>query len=370
MAEITVGDLGLLEHIQTVPEQLDGERRERLENAGKALSFGLSFFDEALKGIYPSDVVLVGADPGVGKTKMASIIADVNATQGKRILYLALEAENREIARRIKFCELSRLMLADRHPQHHRMNFGDWIYGLLDNITADYESKADAEMREKYKSMRVFYRNFNRFGAEEFKRLFMAEKDHFDLLLCDHLHYFDSDDDNENRAMKAIVKGIRDCALIGHKPVVLVGHIRKRDKRFRELVPDLDDFHGSSDIGKIATKAVTLAPYYDGANHPIYPTVLKACKFRFGSVVTRHIALTNFNIQTDTYGTDYVMGSQIRGGDGYEFSPHADMYKVPPWATSNRIPTFAAPPIEQHQSQQKKMLWSQQLKKGRLNNGF
>ena len=61
-----------------------------------------------------------------------------------------------------------------------------------------------------------------------------------------------SDDPNENRAVKNIVKRIRDVSLAIGVPVIVVAHLRKKDRIPRPLAPDLDDFHGASDITKIA----------------------------------------------------------------------------------------------------------------------
>src|SRR5690348_4241502 len=89
--------------------RIKGERVERLEMAKRRLSFGVKFLDDALGGIAQKDIVLLGAKTGIGKTTMASIIAESNAEKGRHVHYFALEAEDREIERRIKFRILSRL---------------------------------------------------------------------------------------------------------------------------------------------------------------------------------------------------------------------------------------------------------------------
>ncbi len=46
---------------------------------------------------------MLGAKTGIGKTALATITALHNCQQGKRVHYFALEAEEREIERRMKF---------------------------------------------------------------------------------------------------------------------------------------------------------------------------------------------------------------------------------------------------------------------------
>ena len=61
------------------------------------LSFGVKFLDDAMIGIYPSDLVLFGAPTGAGKTQFCVNCIMANVNRGKKVHMIALEAEKAEI---------------------------------------------------------------------------------------------------------------------------------------------------------------------------------------------------------------------------------------------------------------------------------
>ena len=96
----------------TFAQHLDENRNLRRENAEKCLTFGVEYLDRALGGIFPRDLVLVGADTGIGKTELVTGIARANARKpplglGKRVHGFFLECDDGEIQERIKWRLLS-----------------------------------------------------------------------------------------------------------------------------------------------------------------------------------------------------------------------------------------------------------------------
>jgi hypothetical protein len=304
---------------RTFGERLKDERAGRLGMSGKTLSFGVAFLDKALGGIFPHDLVLIGAKTGLGKTALASLIAITNALRGKRVHYFALEAEEAEIERRIKFAQLAKHMQRVVSGEHRRLNFLDWYRGRLDEYTAGYEEEIETTLGKAFKTLHTFYRE-REFYAESFDQMATEVQDETDLLVLDHLHYVDSEDPSENRGIKQIVKRVRDVALRIGKPVVLVAHIRKTDRRNPQIVPGLDDFMGSSDIPKIATKAVMIAPAYDQPSDDpcLWPTYLYPAKCRFDGTRTRYIGLTVFDARSNLYLENFTLGRPSIGGDEFQ----------------------------------------------------
>lgn len=309
-------------------ERLKGERTKRLASSGRILTFGVKFLDVALGGIFQNDLLLLGAKTGAGKTALAARIAYANAQRGKRVHYFALEAEEDEIERRIKFQCVAELVRRRGVQWEHHLNFLDWYAGRVDELTAFYEDIVDKELGDRLKTLSTFYRTTD-FYAEHLEKMMLAIQDQTDLVVLDHLHYVDSEDPNENRGYKAIVKKVRDSALSIGKPVVLVAHVRKGDRRSAQLVPSIEDFHGTSDVPKVATKAVMIAPAFDQESDAswLWPTYLSPVKCRFDGARTRYVGLVNFDVRLGTYEEDFDLG-QIKGD---KFEP-VDNSKLPQWA--------------------------------------
>jgi hypothetical protein len=133
------------------------------------------------------------------------------------------------------------------------------------------------------------------------------------MFVIDHLHYIDTADENELRAVRDMVSRIRDMALGLGKPVVLVAHLRKQDAA--SLVPNENDFHGSSNVVKIATHAVMLAraphdPSLQAAN--IRRTFVHVPKDRRDGA-TGMVALMEYDTDAGMYRRGYQLGRVAKG---------------------------------------------------------
>lgn len=325
--------LKLYGNLRSADERMREERGPRIQNGSQRLTFGVGFLDDAFGGIYPNDLILLGAKTGFGKTQLVTLMAMHSARMGKRVHFFALEAENYEIERRLKYQRLSDLFYADPNRPRIYLNYMDWYYGLFDQELAPYEEQIQAE-GSLCPGLKTYYRDGD-FTAETFERLFLGIKDQTDLVIIDHLHYFDSDDENENRALKNIVKKIRDCALIAGKPIILVAHIRKSDRKQKQLIPSLEDFHGSSDIGKICTKAVTIAPCFNGQDKKQRPTYFQILKCRADGTRTSTVGLCAYNFSSQRYEQNYFIG-RVNETDN-EFTAFG-ANEIPFWAKKSRLP--------------------------------
>jgi replicative DNA helicase len=309
------------------------ERTQRLENAKDVLPFGVKFLDAALGGIVKSDVVLIGAKTGIGKTELSRYIAMYNAARGKRVHFLALEAEINEIEQRTKYTVLADMVYRDKSidpMQRLQLNYMDWYLGRLDDLTKRHEQAVDKILAEQLTTLHTLYR-VRDFTVNELERKFDEIAQETDLVVIDHLHYIDTPDPNENRGYKVIIKRVRDLALNLGKPVIVVAHLRKSDRARPTLVPETDDFHGTSDVPKMATKAIMLAPARDrpsGARH-IWNTYIAPVKCRIEGSRTRYVAVVPFDATTNSYQDSFVLGQMVKGGT--EFEPLPDE-QLPAWA--------------------------------------
>lgn len=300
------------------PQRLVGERADRLHAGKTVLSFGVKFLDDAMGGITRRDLILVGAKTGAGKTQLALNVAIANCRAGRRVHYFALEAEDRELERRMKFQILASAYYRSAvSPQ--RLRYIDWYNGRADGVLEIFEERADREVAELLKNLNTYYR-VESFTGDDFAKHLAAIRDDTDLVILDHFHYVDSDDDNENRGHKALVKLIRDSALRADRPVLVVGHVRKSDPRIAPLIPTEEAFHGSSDIVKIATKAIMIAPDYgtESGDPSLWATYMQIAKCRQDSSLTRYAARLLYDTRTDSYRPEYSLGRLINGGREFE----------------------------------------------------
>lgn len=330
---------------KSVSERIKGERTDRLASAKRILSFGVSFLDDCLGGIFPNDLIVLGAKTGVGKTALSTIIAHEAVKQGKRVHYFALEAEDREIERRLKFREISEMVYRapELAKQRHRMNYMDWYTAKVDGMTGDAIDQAvEDKIAARYKTLFTYYKQ-GEFDSDQLARQVLAIQDQTDLVVLDHLHYIDVPADNEQRGVKEIVKRIRDISLNLGKPVIVVAHLRKSDRRTATLVPDIDDFHGTSDITKIATKCILLSRASDQESQAphLWPTYIYAPKCRQEGSRTRYGAVLNFNARGSEYEKEYVLGRFNSMATEFE---EVDRAEVPHWAVNAVLP----PPSETH----------------------
>lgn len=274
----------------------------------KLLSFGNVYLDDAFRGIFPSDVVLVGASSGLGKTQFCVNVALANLENNKRVHFFALEAEYGEIERRLKYSYVANFYFSDpkRPTLDAPLNFSNWLLNDCGDGLATYDTLAENYCASAFQNLFTYYKS-DKFDLRTLNQEIINIETETDLIILDHLHYFDWEDDNDNRALKEIVKHIRDLALENGKPVILVAHLRKRDRGNKDLVPGMEEFQGSSDLFKIATKVITLAPGGPTSDKK-FITYFRAPKNRLEGSVNRYVGQMIFNPKKGTYESEYQIG--------------------------------------------------------------
>lgn len=279
--------------------RIDGEIDRRRKNQANRLSFGVDFIDDATRGILRDDLILIGAPSGIGKTQLCCNIANANLADGKKVFYIALEASEDEIERRLLYPLVMERFLSDPNRPNVKVTFPDWLLGDHLDALKEYEESALQFFRAAYTGLHLYYKQ-DKFGISELIQSVLIAAIEADLILIDHVHYFDFDDENENKAIKEIAKTVRSLAIDKQIPIVLVAHLRKRDRNNDDLCAGLEEFHGSSDLYKIATKVVTMAPgdiQADGT----FETFFRVPKNRIDGGVTRFLAREFYNYKKGAY---------------------------------------------------------------------
>lgn len=305
---------------KSAADNSEAELLDRSKLPGRLLKFGINFLDDAMLGIFPDDLVLLGAPSGVGKTQLCCDIAIKNVEAGKTVHYFALEASEFEIEKRLKYP-----IVMDLVPKPVR--YTEWASGNKLFDFADEEVEAQKIFRDRYKNLFLYYRGSS-FNVETLVHEVNIIEKQTDLIIIDHAHYFDYVDDNENRALKKIAITARHLAKDLKKPIILVAHLRKRDKQSDELIAGIEEFHGSSDLFRVATQVITLAP---GPNTPMgYETYVRIGKNRTEGGVNRYSCRMYYNPHSGKYSDHYDVGiGYQKRGEPYDPLPR-DEY--PEWA--------------------------------------
>lgn len=297
------------------------------------LQFGVGYLDQALDGIAESDLVILGASTGAGKTELATHIALMNSAKKKNVLFVALETEHMEVPNRIKYRLFSSIY--QNLPDYEKPFFGSLVSArnyYNNKLRGSFiDDLVDKKYAEDCETLQIIQRCEKEFFIDDLARI--TEKLHstYDLIIIDHLNYFDFDTSvNENQALAEIMKRIRDMALIYKKPTVLVVHLRKKDNRSKAIVPSLDDIHGTSNIAKIATKIVLLSRRHTDEIVPgVYPTYFRVGKYRRDGSVTRYVAACNFVEKMNSYEKQFELGTLTF--DESEFQPITTSKYLPSW---------------------------------------
>jgi len=331
-----MGKTDLIGLLNPVPGMVFQDTRSTLLGADRPIvcdkdrvHYGVDYLDKALGGIRNSELVMITAESGAGKTQFVTNIALTNTRQGKRVHFIALEAYRGEIQDRIEFNKLAEKYYAfENRPymqQGLSLRFSDFVDGKYNKLFSHLHEGTEDGMG--LENLFTYYRN-DEFTIDSMKLVVTGIKDRTDLVIIDHVHYFDYDEEQANKALKFIAKEARDLALIHNIPIILVAHIRKQDLKNRPLAPHREDIHGSGDLSKIATTVITLGRG-DIVERGRYITYFRIAKSRIDGGLDRYAAMVVFDSRKLEYSGDFKIGLLTGYGQKFELLA-GDM--IPNWA--------------------------------------
>jgi replicative DNA helicase len=320
-----------------------------LTNIEGLCKYGIKPLDDALRCIRKSELVVIGADSGSGKTEVALNIARHNSELGKKVAVYNLEGGHIEAIQRMKWTDMCQIYFKKHHDMGIEMDYQKWIINdHQDKFLMNLEGQVYNLYTEKYKENLYFYNvegglTITDFVASllSFHNLYTAFGKTFnehekyqgfdlDLIVLDHLQYFSlAEGENEISEITKIIRAVKDITDKYHIPVVLISHFRKKSKD--RGLPDQEDFYGSSNLPKISTTSIIIAPangkenFYDN----IYPTWFRVVKSRMG-IRSSYGLLCDFNNTMKKYCDRYEVYSI--DGEGHVFEEPL---------TENKLPKFA-----------------------------
>ena len=277
---------------------------------------GLTELDELTNGLQNSDLIILAARPGVGKTSFAlTIAANAAIDFNKHVAFFSLEMDGVQLAQRL-LC--SRAQVDQSKLRNGKLN-RDEMNKLIAHVAPINQSPLFVDDNADLGIMELMSK------ARDLKR-----QGKLDLLLIDYLQLMKTGKE-ENRAVAigAISRGLKILAKELHIPVIALAQLsRKVEEKGRER-PQLSDLRESGSIEQDADMVWFVErPYVrTHKDDDKYKAELIVAKHRNGSVKDIPLAFvpeytTFYDATADDSGSDdggdYQFGGDDQGG-GYSF---------------------------------------------------
>ncbi|MCB9154481.1 MAG: replicative DNA helicase, partial [Caldilineae bacterium] len=196
---------------------------------------GFRLLDKMLGGLAKSDLVILAARPGVGKTSLAISVAQAAARKyGKRVAVFSLEMSNEQLVQRMLAAETGidsqRLRLGDIHGEDEWHRLMEAAGALSDAPIFIDDTPAISVLELRTKARRLY-----------------AEHD-LDMVVVDYLQLMTgSDRRNENRVQEisAISRGLKSLARELNVPVLALSQLSRAVESRQDKRPILSDLRES-----------------------------------------------------------------------------------------------------------------------------
>jgi replicative DNA helicase len=217
-------------------------------------TFGIRYLDTTLQGILRSDLILIGARSGAGKSTIANQLTSANADKGTKVSLFSLENyaeeyEEQEVYRRC------REIFYEQYIDFRQYKAG------IKKFPVDVENRAKLAVAQGMENINLVTRKPDGFNIKDMEEAFILHaRDGSQLFVIDHIDYFDMHNPGASdiQNITEIMRQIRKLQDIYRVPVVLISHLKKSTKE--TIIPTLEDFIGTSNKVKEATHCIVVAP--------------------------------------------------------------------------------------------------------------
>lgn len=203
------------------PQSINAHAEDRwqeklLEKA--APSFGWPELDAHVGGAVPGHVMTFTGDTNVGKTTIACNWADALRRQGKKTLYVALEPDTTLL---------------------------DYLATI--RLRKPFRDLTESDLRSDDDLIHMFRQDDIKSPAELLRSL-RSIKDHYDLIIIDHIGYFVTEEKNWLQRQANVVKELKVIAKEFMSCVIMIAHLRKptQTAKNKEWIPTQNDISGSA----------------------------------------------------------------------------------------------------------------------------
>lgn len=227
------------------------------EGADPGVGTGYPDLDDAIGGLRPGALVVIGARPGCGKTLLGFCIADHIGTRlGLPVLFASLEMTEDELTER-------RIAAASKVPLHdivrHQLSDYEWeqIRRAQDRLL-DTQLYVDDTSKASLSHIRGRVRALARAGS-------MPR-----LVVIDYLGFIDGpQSESRQQAVAALARGAKNLAREFAIPVILLAQLNRGPEHRSDKAPVSSDLRESGEIEQTADIVILL--HREDANEPQHP---------------------------------------------------------------------------------------------------
>lgn len=231
------------------------------------LKTGIADLDNAIGGLFPGEVTVLGARPAVGKSAMASFIGANLAQQGKKVGICSLEMSPLQY--------MKRLLAATSGVDGRKLRTGR-------NITPEeWEKLGDASFALAEWDMPF---TFSVHTVEDLAAEARRRKDTkgLDLLIIDYMQLLRVKRPVESEFVRVSVVShdIKRLALDLNIPILALAQVARPEQKGKLQMPTLDSLRGSGDIEQDADNVLFLhkpLSENDDSINPRHESVARAC---------------------------------------------------------------------------------------------
>jgi replicative DNA helicase len=223
-------------HIKDVLVSVFDEMQNKATKKG--LSTGFSSIDNIITGMYPGDLILIGARPGMGKTAFAMNIAMNVSYKDKTVVVFSLEISKGQIA--------SRILASDAFVDHFKLR------GVPESLS-DEEWVKIIEAGARLSECDLYFDDTPGITVRGMREK-LREISKPDLVIIDYLQLIQSENDGENRIreISEISRDLKSMATEFDVPVIVCTQLARGPETRKDKRPMLSDLRASGAIEQAA----------------------------------------------------------------------------------------------------------------------
>ncbi len=212
---------------------------------GTGLKVGIEALDNSMGGMHPSDMAIVGARPGVGKTAFAVSVMRNVAKQGKRVGFFSTEMS--------VFQVMSRFASMESNINAHKLRQAD-----LDD--SDFARITAATSQIMAFNLRICDKPAITIGELSMQARAWAADGGLDFIAVDYLTRLHPDKVgfNQNLDVGLIVTGLKNLARNLNIPVMVLAQLNRSGAQRKDKRPVMSDLRDSGIIEQEADQILML----------------------------------------------------------------------------------------------------------------